>query len=744
MKKTIYSFSIMILILYFNLTPIKCENFPYSQIKIYIENRTLKFNSPVDIWFNDSLVISQVKYGNSIAAYNLYSKGNLRITTQIRGFENTRCEYALNVLNDQNYNIVIKFDNANKPGSIFGFKKADGKNFEPYFEENLFHRINIDEDSIFTDKGLNEIIIPHEYSVCHLIFLTFGHELIKIWINDQLILNPYVYSLSTINCKFFTEGKIIIAAQLGDQRVTKTQLKFEISNKQSYFLQIKFLNSNDAGTITLLDREEGSELLADYQARISKARISPIQLQRWSATGIRHFDLFTQVESSANPIPSMFYPDEYRASHEPEIDAERVSLRDNNYFEDNRDGQIYKTVKIGDQVWMAENLRATRYRNGDTIPCLADFKLWSDDTLGAYCNPNNYGENAAKYGRLYNYYAANDPRGLAPEGWHIATKEDWSNLSRNLCCRYSAPGLYMQEIDTIFWSREMQNIDDASWAKLKIEIRQVGLEEYYNKVDTVLSIYQRKNNQEIDPGFWGDLRQFRTQTNVYDIRNKLLNLIGEYSKAKNTGSPTDLNTKELENALVILDQLRYDIDQTYQKKKEIEFLPNVCTEFYKKIDAITFIYQKKKKTEMYKMKWEYIIHFPTDAMIPPASTIGISIPNDQKKVEQKSYVISWKDTNQKNDTIYWNKDVQKQDIIAWYYVKYAANSSGFNALPVGWRGSTGEFSEVAMAAYWLSTKADKPNFVGYYTLCHNCFYLNNDMVAFKRKSYGYSLRCVKD
>ena len=182
------------------------------QIKIYIENRTLKFNSPVDIWFNDSLVISQVKYGNSIAAYNLYSKGNLRITTQIRGFENTRCEYALNVLNDQNYNIVIKFDNANKPGSIFGFKKADGKNFEPYFEENLFHRINIDEDSIFTDKGLNEIIIPHEYSVCHLIFLTFGHELIKIWINDQLILNPYVYSLSTINCKFFTEGKIIIAA----------------------------------------------------------------------------------------------------------------------------------------------------------------------------------------------------------------------------------------------------------------------------------------------------------------------------------------------------------------------------------------------------------------------------------------------------------------------------------------------------------------------------------------------------
>ena len=139
-----------------------------------------------------------------------------------------------------------------------------------------------------------------------------------------------------------------------------------------------------------------------------------------------------------------------------------------------------------------------------------------------------------------------------------------------------------------------------------------------------------------------------------------------------------------------------------------------------------------------------IHNFPMDAIIPPASTIGISIPNDQKKVKQKSYVISWKDTNQKNDTIYWNKDVQKQDIIAWYYVKYAANSSGFNALPVGWRGSTGEFSEVAMAAYWLSTKADKPNFVGYYTLCHNCFYLNNDMVAFKRKSYGYSLRCVKD
>jgi len=732
MKKTICSFSIIVLILHFNLTPVKCENIPYSMIKIYIENKTFEIKSPIDIWFNDSLIISQEVLSNSSAAYKLFSKGNLRITTQIKDFENTRCEYALNIMNEENYVIVIKYESTSVPGSVFGLKKTDGKNYEPYYEENLFQLKTFDEDSIFTDNGLSEQIITHDYSISHLILSnkTFNFDPIKIWINDQLILNQYVLLFSTINCKFFTEGKIKIAAQLGDLINTKAELEFEISNQQSYFLMIKFQNRNKAASITLLNQEEGSELLAKNKLK-------------WTVSEIASADFTSLVESIDNPIPSMYYNTDYRASLEQNIANDRLNLQDDEYFVDSRDGQIYRTVRIGDQVWMAENLRATMYRNGDTIPNIIDNKQWSGDTLGAYCNPNNYIENAAVYGRLYNYYAANDPRGLAPEGWHIATKEDWSNLGYSFP-RHMAPGLYMQEIDTIFWSNEMQNINDFTWGNLKIGIRQLGLEEYNKKIDTILSIYQSENNQEIDPGFWEEIRHDRTQINVHEIRIDMLRLIAEYYKDIDTTNATYLKKKELENALVILEQLKHDLHQTYQKKIEIEFLPEVCAEFYENIDIITFIYQKKKETEIYKMKWEDIFDYPMDTMIPPYLTMGIIIPNYQNKNEQRSYVISWKDSKQKNDTIYWNKDVQKLDIIAWYYVKYVANSSGFNALPVGCRVSTGEFSWLGAAAYWLATKANKPNYVGFYSLCDNCFSLNNDMFAFKRKSFGYGIRCVKD
>jgi uncharacterized protein (TIGR02145 family) len=92
-----------------------------------------------------------------------------------------------------------------------------------------------------------------------------------------------------------------------------------------------------------------------------------------------------------------------------------------------QDGNIYKTVTIGNQTWMAENLRVTIFRNGDTIRHVAD-NSWDDLTSGAYCNYNNE-ENLHKAGRLYNWYAVIDPRNLAPEGWHIPSDSEWTALT---------------------------------------------------------------------------------------------------------------------------------------------------------------------------------------------------------------------------------------------------------------------------------------------------------------------------
>ena len=87
------------------------------------------------------------------------------------------------------------------------------------------------------------------------------------------------------------------------------------------------------------------------------------------------------------------------------------------------------SVNIGTQIWSTKNLDVARYRNGDPIPQVTNPTQWSNLTTGAWCWYNNdsatYG---ATYGRLYNWYAVNDPRGLAPQGWRIPNEGDWNRL----------------------------------------------------------------------------------------------------------------------------------------------------------------------------------------------------------------------------------------------------------------------------------------------------------------------------
>ena len=94
------------------------------------------------------------------------------------------------------------------------------------------------------------------------------------------------------------------------------------------------------------------------------------------------------------------------------------------------DGNVYKTITIGTQTWMAENLRVTHYQNGDPIPNITDTAQWADLNTGAYCYYNNTKklDSIATFGGLYNWFAVADPRGLTPKGWHVPTDEDWKTL----------------------------------------------------------------------------------------------------------------------------------------------------------------------------------------------------------------------------------------------------------------------------------------------------------------------------
>ena len=92
------------------------------------------------------------------------------------------------------------------------------------------------------------------------------------------------------------------------------------------------------------------------------------------------------------------------------------------------DGNVYQIVKIGKQWWMTENLKVTKYRNGEWIINVTGSNTWPALTGGAYCYYDNDFNNATFYSNLYNWYAVVDRRNIAPEGWHVPTDDDWQEL----------------------------------------------------------------------------------------------------------------------------------------------------------------------------------------------------------------------------------------------------------------------------------------------------------------------------
>ena len=116
------------------------------------------------------------------------------------------------------------------------------------------------------------------------------------------------------------------------------------------------------------------------------------------------------------------------------------------------DGNTYKTVTIGSQTWMAENLRTTTYNDGTAIANVTDDDEWLALTTGAYCNYNNTTstDTIATYGRLYNWYAVNTGK-LCPTGWHVPSDAEWTELTDYLGGE-SVAGGKLKETGTTHWN----------------------------------------------------------------------------------------------------------------------------------------------------------------------------------------------------------------------------------------------------------------------------------------------------
>ncbi|MCX6159145.1 MAG: fibrobacter succinogenes major paralogous domain-containing protein [Ignavibacteriae bacterium] len=134
-----------------------------------------------------------------------------------------------------------------------------------------------------------------------------------------------------------------------------------------------------------------------------------------------------------------------------------------------KDGNIYNTATIGSQEWMVENLNVDHYRNGDMIPEIRDFNVWDTIRTGAWCyyyNDSSYGKT---YGKLYNWYAVNDPRGLAPEGWHIPSTDEWIKLTEYLGGRETAGGKLK---DTTLWENpNLGATNESGFSAIPVGVR---------------------------------------------------------------------------------------------------------------------------------------------------------------------------------------------------------------------------------------------------------------------------------
>jgi uncharacterized protein (TIGR02145 family) len=195
------------------------------------------------------------------------------------------------------------------------------------------------------------------------------------------------------------------------------------------------------------------------------------------------------------------------------------------------EGNTYQTVLIGAQEWMAENLRTGAYANGDPIPNVTDNTAWSQLNNGAWSHYDNDAGNDTIYGKLYNWYAATDPRNVCPEGWHVPSEAEWQQLELDLgmpITELSTPGTrgIAQNVggklkaSTLWWAPNPGATNESAFS---------GLPSGNRNHSNGSSILRRQT------GYWWSA----TESSLSDARNRALSHsnagIARYAHHKRTG-----------------------------------------------------------------------------------------------------------------------------------------------------------------------------------------------------------------
>ena len=396
------------------------------------------------------------------------------------------------------------------------------------------------------------------------------------------------------------------------------------------------------------------------------------------------------------------------------------------------DGNAYDTVHIGNQIFLKQNLKTTKYNNGDQIPNVTNGSNWGSLTTAAYCNYNNDSINANTYGRLYNWYAVADSRNICPMGWHVSDTADAVELI-NYLGGSSVAGGKLKEAGLSHWQSPNTGATNSSnFTALP------GGYRYYDG-----NFYQIGNNA----WFWA-ITEYSAITGF--------SLYMSYDAANTTDQasfkPNGYSVRCIKNQSITppppiqvfdIDGNAYDTVQIgtqvwmKQNLKTTKFrngdaLPNyVSNSTYSNLTTAAYSNYNNDTTtaNIYGKLYNWYAVNDSRGLCPT----GWHIPTDNELSVLASYL---------NGNTFAGAKLKETGLSHWINPNTGAdNSSNFTALPGGVRNSTGNYSSLTYYCYFWSVTESTPSNAWYYYLSYNDVAFNR---ADNNKKLGHSIRCIKD
>jgi uncharacterized protein (TIGR02145 family) len=320
-----------------------------------------------------------------------------------------------------NLNRFNQFDTLYYFGSIN--KLSDNRGLQINYNKNTSAFVWVENDTIIYEIGKLGTIKDDE--------IQFGYTLGTLSNGTS----DLIYGVKKVTSASLNEPPTAVTSPATGVIMTGSTLR-GIVNAGSFPVDIEFeygTSESYGKTVEALPGSAGCDIDINAKAYISGLNSST------------HYHFRIKVISSAGT----FYGDDMifttTGYSEPVTDSE---------------GNIYKTIQIGKQLWMAENLKSTKYNNGEPIQYIQNNSSVNALTTGAYCY---YDNNAAgykdNYGALYNYFAVADSRNICPSGWHVPASSEWSYL---LTCLYPNSAGRLKESGLSHWIDPNTGADNSS------------------------------------------------------------------------------------------------------------------------------------------------------------------------------------------------------------------------------------------------------------------------------------------